>query len=105
MKGVVLWSAVVLAGCQRHEPPANQPPPLPVARPATGAIGIPACDDYLHRVAACAKLTPQARAAFASGAGAWQTAAAKPGPSHDAAETSCKSIADAAADQLKALGC
>jgi hypothetical protein len=105
MKVVVLWIAVCVTGCQRHEPTASQPPPLPVARAATGAIGIAACDDYLHRVAACAKLSPGARAALAGGAGAWQAAAAHPGPSRTAAETGCKTTADAAAEQLTALGC
>ena len=105
MKVVVLWIAVVIAGCQRHEPVTEQPPVLPVASPATGAIGIAACDDYLHRVAACAKLSPAARAAFANGAGAWQAAAAKPGPSRTAAESGCKATADAASPQLTALGC
>ena len=104
MKVVVLWIAVVVAGCQRHEP-AKQPPPLPAAHAATAAIGIAACDDYLHRVAACAKLSPGARTALAAGAGDWQTAAAHPGPSREAAETGCKTTADAAAPQLTALGC
>ncbi len=105
MKGVVFWMMALAAGCQRHEPPASQPPPLPAARAATGAIGIPACDDYLHRVAVCAKLSPAARAAIARGAGDWQAAAAQPGPSRTAAETGCKTAADAAAAQLTALGC
>ena len=105
MKVVLLWIVVVVAGCQCHEPPASQPPALPAARAATGAIGIAACDDYLHRVATCAKLSPAARAALAGGAGDWQAAAAHPGPSRTAAETGCKTTAEAAAPQLTALGC
>jgi hypothetical protein len=102
-----LWGVLVvtaLAGCQRHEPePSKQP--LPVLTAATGPIGIRACDDYLRRVAACAKLSPAARAAFASGAGAWQRAAAHPGASAQSAEKSCKDVADAASAQLTELGC
>ena len=103
IRGVVLW--IVLAGCQRHEPVAQQPPALPAVHAATGAIGIAACDDYLHRVGACAKLSPAARAALVGGASAWQDAAAHPGASRTAAETGCKTTADAAAPQLTALGC
>ena len=105
MKGVVLWIALAGAGCQRREPPKSQPPALPASHAANGPIGIPACDDYLRRVAACQKLSPEARAALASGAGDWQTAAAHPCAPRTAAETGCKTATDAAAPQLTALGC
>jgi hypothetical protein len=101
-KGWILI-AVLAVGCQSHEPGPTRIPPGPPG-PATGPIGIRACDDYLHRIAACTALTPAARQAFATNAGAWQQAATSPDTAK-AADESCQAATTAAEAQLHELGC
>jgi len=94
----VLVGLAALLGCQHHKPQPLSPTPTEAVAPATLPIGIPACDDYLRRVAACQKLSPAARDAFTRGAGAWKMAGA-------AAGKACEDVAKMASAQLAELGC
>ncbi|MDB4953888.1 MAG: hypothetical protein JWO36_1457 [Myxococcales bacterium] len=94
-----------MSGCQRAKPvPVEKAPPESIVE-TVGPVGIPACDDYLRRVAACTKLTPGARATFAHGTTVWKQAADAKGDSAKVAGESCESAAKLAAPVLAQLGC
>ena len=45
--------AVLAVGCQSHEPGPTEAPAVSSGSGESAPIGIRACDDYLHRIAAC----------------------------------------------------
>ncbi len=98
---VLCWGVLLAlaASCQHREPPAAREQPATLAPPPSAPIGIAACDDYLRRVRACAKLPDAARTALLAGTAAWSTAA------RTASENACRDTAKAAAPQLAELGC
>ncbi len=96
MKWVVVV-VMMLAACQRAKPkPIEKTAPLIVFAATT--TGITACDEYLERVAACAKLTPAMRETLAYGGGVWKQAGS-------AATESCEGVAKLAEPQWIELGC
>jgi hypothetical protein len=95
---------LLLVACQREQPqPIRATPVVPIV-PAS-ATGNAACDDYLRRVAACTKLTPEMRDTLARGGGIWKHAVDQQGASANAASESCAGVAAVAGPSLSELGC
>ena len=95
---------VVLIACQREKPQPVQWEPIESVAAAT-TTGDPACDGYLRRVAACAKLTPAMRDTLARGGGVWKRAVDQAGAPAKAASESCAGVAKLAGASLTELGC
>lgn len=104
MTGRGLLICLLFAACQREKPqPIENIPPTPVV--SATVTGIPACDDYLRRVAACTKLTPAMRETLARGGGIWKQAADQKGAVATSATESCTAVSKLAEPSLTELGC
>jgi hypothetical protein len=83
--------------------PAPGPPPRPAALPfGARRTGIAACDDYVERALACARMPDDARIAIAEVSKAWADTAAG---ERAALAESCRQTAAVQRDALAALGC
>jgi hypothetical protein len=103
LRSVVIGVVFIIA-CQREKPqPVKWDPIEPVAAATT--TGDAACDAYLRRVAACAKLTPGMRETLAHGGGVWKRAVDQAGAPAKAASESCAGVAKLAGASLTELGC
>lgn len=128
--------AVAFSACQKQEPaapapaPASEPaPPAETAAapapeaapvpaeaapaenlPATGAIGVAECDDYLAKYEACVadKVPEAARASLEASLdatrAAWAQAVATPG-GRDSLAAACKSMHESSRPSMQAYGC
>jgi hypothetical protein len=95
---------LLLVACQREKPQPIKATPVAPVVPAS-ATGNATCDDYLRRVAACTKLTPQLRDTLARGGGIWKHAVDQQGTPAHAASESCAGAAAVAGPTLSELGC
>ncbi len=81
----------------------------PLELPASGAVGVEACDEYLQKMARCiGKLSPESqdtmRAGMEDSRAAWrETARSEEGKI--ALQTACRQALDAARSAAKAMGC